>query len=377
MPSSPESSEIKRGEPLRRAARNKVGDWEQEVAPGTEAKAAPGRSALAIKPISEPPQWAGNLGQWLLANTQRHVSGGSTPGRHVGLDPLLELDQVLCAGITDVPSILRPAASADNSLRVRLGRPSWGQRRRTIPADAVRNVPTMVTAPNMRRVVVENLSDFDLQRVVSSYPMRDFARRLTQQNKPVVTYLHTMRGLVGAESLHERVFLLLADFHPLVAFVAGQPFTIVWPKGSKPGTHTPDFILVSTSGQPVVVDVKTREDRASNYWQEREPVIRDTLAQVGLDYLVWTEMPRRFRKNLENFTAAQVPAASVDRWAPAAATLAGAGRSAHQLATQLDFAGYPYLNAMMLIRWLLWTRVLETDMHQLFTPDSIVKAAQQ
>jgi len=330
-----------------------------------------------VKPVTEVPGWAGPLGHWLLSNTQRLAERGYTPTRHAAVDPLAELTKILEALPAPVQPVDHRSHGADTSLRVRLGRPSWGQRRRTIPADAVRNVPTIVTAPNSRRVVVENLSDFDLQRVISSYPMRDFARRLTQQNKPVVAYLHTMNGLVGAESLHERVFLLLADFHPLVAFVAGQPFTIVWPKGSKPGTHTPDFILVSASGQPVVVDVKTREDRASTYWQEREPVIRDTLAQVGVDYLVWTEMPRRFRKNLENFTAAQVTAASVDRWAPAAATLAGAGGSAHQLATQLDLAGYPYLNAMMLIRWLLWTHVLETDMHQLFTPDSIVKAAQQ
>ena len=330
-----------------------------------------------VKPITEAPSWAGAFGKWLVSNTQHHANRGFTPPRHVGIDPLEQLTTVLAAASARTSPAVRLPKGADTPLRVRLGRPSWGQRRRPIPSHAVRDVPAIVTAPNLNRVVVENLSDFDLQRVVSSYPMRDFARRLTQQNKPVVTYLHTMRGLVGAESLHERVFLLLADFHPLVAFVAGQPFTIVWPKGSKPGTHTPDFILVSTSGQPVVVDVKTRDDRASTYWQDREPVIRDALAQVGVDYLVWTEMPRRYRINLENLTAAQVPAASVDRWAPAATTLAGAEVSAHQLASQLDAAGYPYLNAMMLIRWLLWMHVLKTDMHQLFTPDSMLRAAQR
>lgn len=312
-----------------------------------------------------------------MSSTQRLADRGYTPPRHAVVDPLAQLTALLIAVSSPAQPLDHRSQGADTSLKVRLGRPSWGQRRRSIPTHAVRDVPAIVTAPNLHRVVVENLTDFDLQRIVSSYPMRDFARRLSQQNKPVVTYLHTMRGLVGAESHHERVFLLLADFHPLVAFVAGQPFTIVWPRGSKPGTHTPDFILVSTAGQPVVVDVKTREDRASTYWQEREPVIRATLAQVGVDYLVWTEMPRRFRKNLENFTAAQVPESSVDRWAPAATTLAGAGVSAHQLASQLNAAGYPYLNAMMLIRWLLWTHVLETDMHRLFTPDSIVEAAER
>ena len=355
--------------------------FEHQACPPPTRRSAQVAETLAaaprVKPITEAPIWAGAIGKWLVSNTQHHANRGFTPPRHVGIDPLQDMTTVLGAASASTSPAVRLPDGTDTPLRVRLGRPSWGQRRRTIPTHAVRDAPAIVTAPNLHRVVVENLSDFDLQRVVSSYPMRDFARRLSQQNKPVATYLHTMRGLVAAESLHERVFLLLADFHPLVAFMAGQPFTIVWPKGSKPGTHTPDFLLVSTSGQPVVVDVKTREDRASVYWQVREPVIRDTLAQVGVDYLVWTEMPRRFRKNLENFTAAQVPATSVDRWAPAATTLAGAGVSAHQLAAQLDAAGYPYLHAMMLIRWLPWTHVLKTDMHRLFTPDSIVEAAKR
>jgi hypothetical protein len=342
---------------------------------GQGSKAASTPRVPRVEPISEVPAWAGVFGHRLVSDTKRLAEHGRTTTRLAALEPLAELTETLTARSGTARQVVSFSQDYKTSLRIRLGRPSWGQRRRTIPTHAARNVPAIVTAPNLHRVVVENLSDFDLQRIVSSYPMRDFARRLSQQNKPVVTYLHTMRGLVGAESLHERVFLLLADFHPLVAFIAGQPFTILWPKGSKPGTHTPDFILVSTSGQPVVVDVKTREDRASTYWQEREPVIRDTLSQVGVDYLVWTEMPQRFRKNLENFTAAQVPESSVDRWAPVATTLAGAGVSAHQLAAQLNAAGYPYLNAMMLIRWLLWTHVLETDMHRLFTPESIVEAA--
>lgn len=234
-----------------------------------------------------------------------------------------------------------------------------------------------MTAPDARRVVVERLADFDLQRIVTSFPMRDFARRLTQENKPVAVYMHTMKRLVDAESHHERVFLLLADWHPLVAFAAGQPFTIVWPTKSTPSSHTPDFLIVSVTHVPVVVDVKTPEDRASDYWQEREPKIRDALTALGVEYLVWTEMPRRYRLNLENFTAATVPVASVKNWSLLALQFAGKGTTAKQVAAQLDACGYPYLNSLTLIRHLLWRHVLKTDMHLVFTADSIVKGAER
>jgi hypothetical protein len=224
-----------------------------------------------------------------------------------------------------------------------------------------------------KKVRSGRLPDFDIFELFGAYPMRDFARRLAQTNHPTAPWLETMGHLIGAESHHEGSFYMLADFHPLIAFIAGQPFTLFWPKGSLLESHTPDCFLATAGGRSgVVVDVKDPRERDSDEWQVREAVVRKILEEMGLSYMVWSGMPRRFRRNLEYLTEARVPVASLDRWSPDVQALASKGITVRRLALSLDSRGYKFHWALTLVRRLLWTHVLETDLMHLVDLETIV-----
>lgn len=258
--------------------------------------------------------------------------------------------------------------------RVRVFRPSWGSRRLRINLE--RAVSTAVTVSFTRDGLhTETLSvdGFDHALLPLLLPMRDFARRLEQSNKPVAPWLHTTGYLVGAESHHERTLMMLADHHPAVELLAGQPFTLVWPKGSRLRSHTPDVVLLGRGAPPLVVDVRTPFGAAEETWASKVPSIAEAVAELGMGYLVWTGMSRPFRRNLENFTEARVPKASYERWVDVAIDLCVQPMSASDLADRLDSVGYQRHWALTLIRRMLWRRALTTDMFAPYRTSSIVE----
>lgn len=111
----------------------------------------------------------------------------------------------------------------DDPGRVRVFRPSWGKRRLDIDAAARASAATITFTLNGARTQSMDLGEFDHSLLRSVYPMRDFARRLQQFNKPVAPWLHTVGHHVGAESHHERTLMMVADFHPAVDHISAQP----------------------------------------------------------------------------------------------------------------------------------------------------------
>ena len=317
-----------------------------------------------VSPPLSPPGWAGPLGPDLMRRTQRLSERGWTPPRDVGVDPLEELTRPLRA----LPALqagesTRPVGTLDRlAARIRVNRPSWGARRLPVPANKTQSTRISFTLDG-RTVTTRGLQDVEVNDLFRAYPMRDFARRLNQPNHPTAPWIDTMSHLIGAESHLEGAFYLLADFHPLVSFISGQPFTLSWPKGAGAGSHTPDCLLATTSSRwGLVVDVKTPEERATKEWLSREELLRPELAKLGLNYMVWSGMPRHYRRNLEKFTEARVPATSMESWAPLAATLARSGIRMNDLVDALGASGYERLRALTLIRRMLWLRMLRTDL---------------
>ncbi len=261
-----------------------------------------------------------------------------------------------------------------NERRVRVFRPSWGVRRLRIDSElAVSSAVTLSYTLNGLHVETCAGDQFDHALLPRVLPMRDFARRLGQENKPVAPWLHTTGHLVGAESQHERTLMMLADYHPAVELIAGQPFTLVWPEGSDLQSHTPDVVLLRNGSLPLVVDVRTPAGAMDAKWAKKVPAIGRAVQSLGMGYLVWTGMSRPYRRNLENFTEARVPKASYERWADVALDLCVRPMSASELADRLDSAGYPRLWALTLIRRMLWRRALTTDMFAPYSSSSIVE----
>lgn len=211
-----------------------------------------------------------------------------------------------------------------------------------------------------------------MELLYSAHPMRTFSRRLTQNHKPVAVWTHTTGSLVGAESHLERDFIMLADFHPAVRYIGGQPFTLAFERGAPCKLHTPDLVLLGDGLPPLVIDVKNPEQAVKRKWRARAALIRDILAEAGIGYEVWTGMPRLMQANLENFTEARVPELSYRRWAPIAAELCSRPMPVVELVTRVAARGYEPGFAMMLIRRMLWCRDLRTDMRLPFRSTSIV-----
>lgn len=328
-----------------------------------------------VSPPTRAPAWAGERGPELVRRTQRLSERGITTNEHaLDNDPLRELTEHFSTPLRPFTRDARSFGDLERSAaRIRVNRPSWGQRRLKLPAlDKIASAHVSFTLDGTR-VRTRKVSEVDPSVFVRAYPMRDFARRLNQRNHPTAPWVETMAHLVGAESHHEGAFYLLADFHPLVTFIAGQPFTLSWPKGEALQSHTPDCVLASSSHpRSLVVDVKDPIERAGEKWRDREAVVARTCADMGLAYMVWSGMPRRFRRNLENLAEARVPESSLKAWGPAACEFAGHGKSMRSVALELESRGYQYPWALTLIRRLLWLHQLNTDLGKPLELDSIV-----
>jgi len=314
---------------------------------------------------NSPPAWAGDLGIALLRESERLAHRGRTRVDEWGVDPMA----VLNSWATNPRVGTSRARSLAQGLRVRFHRPWSTYRLKPARPSAGVVVGYSTDGRTVRSVQV---ADLTAELLGSAHPMREFSRRLTQDHKPVAVWTHTTESLVGAESHLERDFITLADFHPAVRYIGGQPFTLAFERGAPYKLHTPDLVLLGDGLPPLVVDVKNPEQAAKRNWRARAALIRDILAEAGVGYKVWTGMPRLMQANLENFTEARVPEQSYRRWAPIAAELCSRPMPVVELVTRIAARGYEPGFAMMLIRRMLWRRDLRTDMRLPFRPTSIV-----
>lgn len=171
----------------------------------------------AVASITRAPEWAGDLSEKLLRRTQEQTKLGIYDPQFANHDPLAVLNEWFGAGNPRTKNALEPSLEDFDDRRVRVFRPSRGTRRLHIDrALAQSDVVTVSYSLNGKRTETVKSFEFDHALLRSVKPMRDFARRLKQTNKPVATWLHTVGHHVGTESLHERTFAMLADHHPAV-----------------------------------------------------------------------------------------------------------------------------------------------------------------
>jgi len=319
-----------------------------------------------------PPLWAGDRGPELVELTaQQDRVGVDDPATH-NVDPLALFTAWFGPGDRRLKPVHQPSSARFHPKRVRVFRPSSGPRRLAIDtrhfADQIRIAYTL----DGETTSVSRLEQFDFELLPRLLSMREFARRLSQQNKPVATWMHTVGHHVGAESHHERSLMTIADFHPAVHFISGQPFTMLWPAGAPLKTHTPDVMTLGPSNTALIIDVRTPEEAAADDWVRKVPAIAEAARSIGMGYAIWTGMSRPFRRNLENLSEAFVPAISYDRWSQAALDLCDEAMPATELADRLDASGYQRLWSLTLIRRMLWRRALLTDMFSPYSQQSRV-----
>lgn len=358
-----------RSEPEARLARSTSGVGQPFGAGLTSVRR---RVPPRVVPVASPPDWAGDHGEELVRRTaSKALANAADPFE--GVDPTVVFTDWFGAGDHASKPVFQPSFERWHPRRTRMTSPSRGRRRLQIdPEVGVQDVVTISYTFDGRLVVTDRFDDFDQGALWTALPMRDFARRLGQENKPVGTWLHTNGHHVGCESHHERAMMTVADFHPAVHRVAGQPFTLTWPVNSPARSHTPDAVTLSPGRIPLVLDVKTPEDAAREDWVTKRPHVEAAVHAMGMGYLLWTGMSRRYRRNLELLTEARVADESYGPWSVAALELCDEPIPARVLAERLEASGYRLEWALMLIRRMLWRRTLLTDMFCPFDSMSIV-----
>lgn len=189
-----------------------------------------------------------------------------------GVDPLAVFPEWFGPSRGLTKPALEPSMYGYDPRRLRVFRASHGKRRLSIdPVASEGPGVTIAFTLDGSRAQTTDLAAFDPALLRAVMPMRDFARRLSQHNKPVAPWLHTVGHHVGAESHHERTLMMLADYHPAVEHISGQPFTLVGPKGSLLNLHTPDVALLSSRGRPLIVDVRSLAGAAEERWVAKVP----------------------------------------------------------------------------------------------------------
>jgi len=256
--------------------------------------------------------------------------------------------------------------------RVRLFRPIRGPRRMRLP----RRTPgysgvRILLSGDGSTAVDRRPNEVSLNDLVHSHPMRDFSRRRAQSNKPVAFFSRTVGDLIACESQHERRFALIADWHQHVAFIAAQPFTIDFPPGGEIDSHTPDFVLISSNGAVIIVDVKWPSHAIDPETVRRHELIERVLRSSGMQHAVWSGAPLVLTQNLANFAAARVPEHKMRQLEPKLLAAHQAGSTVSQiLEAAADTHGVAWLEGLVVLRRMLWEHRFAVDMTRPFAVDS-------
>lgn len=108
-------------------------------------------------------------------------------------------------------------------------------------------------SPEVREVSVSSVRARDVEGLL---PWRSFRSHRGQRHYSGVYWSATTRGHVAYESRLELARLLFADMDESVKWVVAQPFRMVTEINGKERSHVPDYLLSTTDGSFVVVDVK-------------------------------------------------------------------------------------------------------------------------
>ena len=217
------------------------------------------------------------------------------------------------------------------------------------------------------------LGKVDGAGVVRGRPVRSMPTYRGQRNYPGWLWTATTGSLVGYESLLERDRLWLADFNPLVRWVASQPLWLSGRDGSRIRRHVPDFLLEMSDGSYTVVDVKPQGLLA-------EPAVAEVPAWTGRlcvakgwRFEVWQGGDPVFLRNVR-FLAAGRRLAFVDE--ATVVKVAEAGSAGMTLAQAEVSAKVDRAAARAAVLSLLWLGHWTTDMSRPLSSSSVLETVQ-
>jgi len=127
--------------------------------------------------------------------------------------------------------------------------------------------------------------------LLKTLPWRTFRWYRGQQHYSGSYWSATESEHVIYESRLELGRLLMADFDPDVQAIRAQPFMMRAIVGETVRRHVPDFLLITKSGPPLVVDVKPRERLDSPSVAMTFEWVGRLIESIGWRFEVATEQP--------------------------------------------------------------------------------------
>ncbi|WP_213815512.1 TnsA-like heteromeric transposase endonuclease subunit [Glaciihabitans sp. dw_435] len=128
-------------------------------------------------------------------------------------------------------------------------------------------------------------------------PVRQFPSWRGKRNYSGSYWSSTNNSHVEFESFYERTALMQFDRDSSVVAISSQPMWIVWPSGSEPRSHAPDFFLRHANGDGEVIDVRP-EKRIDDVAVRSFDATRRMCELAGLRYRVVSDLDATLDQNL-------------------------------------------------------------------------------
>lgn len=197
--------------------------------------------------------------------------------------------------------------------------------------------------------------------VVAGLPVREFRSYKGRKHYSGWYWSSTLARLVVYESRLELARILLADFSPLVAGIAAQPFLLTRPDGDRSRCHVPDLLLVHANGGVTVVDVKAPSRITDDKVCEQFAWTRRVCAGRGWAFEPWSGADPQLLANVR-FLAGYRRPALVAAELIGAVLEAVAGQSSAGAVERALSPWRPPVLVRPVVLHLLWTGRLQADL---------------
>lgn len=150
------------------------------------------------------------------------------------------------------------------------------------------------TGERVRTRITSQTADLRLERCS---PIRVFPKYRGRRAHQGRYWFSRSQSCVKFESRFEMTALMWLDFIGQAAAISSNPFWLLWPKGSTPKRHAPDFFVRRRDGSALVVDVKPA-DRMTGQDRTQHAQTRGVCDELGWGYEEFTAIDNAVYFNL-------------------------------------------------------------------------------
>lgn len=215
-------------------------------------------------------------------------------------------------------------------------------------------------------------------RFESCVPIRTFPAYRGRRSRQGRYWFSRSQSHVRFESRFEMTALMVLDFVGHATAVSSNPFWLLWPTGTTPVRHAPDFFVRRRDESVLIVDVKpaqrmTDKDRVQHDWT------RAVCGELGWDYQEFTELNVVLERNLRLLSGYRHPrfAPPDDSGALIAAQARAAGENGVRLPELIDAAalctGLTADQVIAAVYHMLWNAQLHVDLNHPLTWNATVR----